>query len=77
MYSGFRDLRFFKVWMKSFEFVNGEDVKIDLHISEPLNHDMGILPRNPYTIYLYLKSVGGVYKANLVEYHTEYDWPGI
>ncbi|PIC42267.1 hypothetical protein B9Z55_009398 [Caenorhabditis nigoni] len=77
IYSGFRHPRLFKVWIESFEFVNGEDVKIKLHISEPVNHDIGILPRNPYTIDLHLKSVGGVYKTNLIEYHTECDWPGL
>ncbi|CAO4369157.1 unnamed protein product [Caenorhabditis nigoni] len=77
IYSSFRHPRLFTVWIESFEFVNGEGVKIKLHISEPVNHDIGILPRNPYTIDLHLKSVGGAYKTNLIEYHTECDWPGL
>ncbi|UMM22384.1 hypothetical protein L5515_003626 [Caenorhabditis briggsae] len=75
MYSNFHDQRMLRILVKKSEYVNGEDIKTEVRIIEP--HHLATHPRNPYTIDIHLKSVGGVYKTYLAEYHAECNWPGI
>ncbi|PIC42371.1 hypothetical protein B9Z55_009473 [Caenorhabditis nigoni] len=75
MYSSFHDQRMLRILVKKSEFVNEEDVKTEVAIIEP--HHLARHPRNTYTIDIHLKSVGGVYKTNLAEYHAQCNWPGI
>ncbi|CAO4369158.1 unnamed protein product [Caenorhabditis nigoni] len=72
MYSSFREGRLIDVKIYNIEFINGEDVKITMETHEPENSQLRL--RSPYNIDVYLKSLGGVYKMDLVEYHAPCAW---